>query len=435
MSDRRFRLAVLAAAVTGVGLRVIYVLAEGRRQFSTGGDATIYHLLGKLLARGEGYIRPMEFFFLGDRVHTAEFPPLWPMLLAGLDLIGLDSAVEHRLVGALIGGVSIIVMAMLGEAVGGRHVGAVVAAVVAVYPQWIVFDVSLLSEGLYLLLVSTVLLGVFRARRQQGRASRRWWLLVSVALGLAVMTRTESIALAPLLIVPSTRHVDRRIWIRTLSVALAGTLVVSMAWTVRNAVSLGHPQPFTNNSGTLIAGSNCAEVYSGFRIGLWWFDCVPKIQFQHSDEVEGAALQRDTGLNYASDHLSELPKVAAIRVARTFGAWDIRTQLFFESFEGRDYDWLWAGWLMWIALVPFALAGAVFRRRNSDDVWLLLIPVAIAALTAAVSYGNQRFRVIAEPSVVLLAAIGAVAFTRAIGGALASRRDSHHPTHVPGGSS
>ena len=434
MSDRRFRFGVLSAAVIGVGLRVIYVLTETRGRSSAVGDATIYHLLAKLLARGEGYIRPMEFFLLGDRVATAEFPPLWPMTLAGLDLIGLDRPGEHRLVGALIGGATIIVMGLLGEVVGGRTVGVVSAVVAAVYPQLIVFDVSLLSEGLFLFLVATTLLGVFKARAVSGASAGRWWLLASAALGLAAITRTESVLLVPLLIVPAARHVDRRVWLRSAAIGSAGVLLTLGAWTVRNAISLGHPQPFTNNSGTLIAGSNCDEVYSGFRTGLWWFDCVPTIQFQLNDEVEGAAIQRDAGISYATDHLSELPKVAVVRVARTFGVWDVRTQLFFESFEGRNYDWLRAGWLMWIALAPLAVIGGVVHRRRGAELWPLIVPIGIALLTAASAYGNQRFRVIAEPGVVVLAAVGLVAIARSIRSAVVARGNPTQGAHAPGGS-
>jgi len=266
MSNKHFRLAVLTAALTGVALRVIYVLTVAKGKVTPLGDGLVYHLTAEHLADGEGYIRPIEFLLSGVRIPTAEFPPLWPMALAVLDLVGIDGPVEHRLAGALLGGVTIVVMGMIGEVLGGRLVAVVVAAVVAVYPEWIIFDVSLLSEGLFLLLVATTLLGVFKARDSKGVSASRWWLLASTALGLACITRTESVLLVPLLIVPAAHHIDRRVWLRAAAVGSIGVFLTLGAWTARNAISLGHPQPFTNNSGTLLAGSNCETVYSGSKI-------------------------------------------------------------------------------------------------------------------------------------------------------------------------
>jgi len=425
---------VCLATITGIGLRVTYVIRVTRGKPLPVGDALNYHLLAESLAHGAGYIRSIDVLFGGARTPTAEFPPLWPMVMAALDLVGIDSPTGHRLAGALLGGLTIIVVAMIGEILGGRIVGAVAAAGVAMYPQWIVLDVSLLSEGLFLLLVSITFLGVLKARSAEGFASRRWWLVASAALGLAAITRMESVLLLPLMIVPATRHVDRRVWARGVAVGSAGVLLVLGAWTVRNAVSLGHFQPFTNNSGTLIAGSNCDTVYRGPASGLWSLDCVPSIDFDRYDEVEGAAAQRRAGINYALDHLSELPRVGAIRVGRTFGVWDVRKQLFFESFEGRDYHWLWAGWVMWIVLLPLAAAGAVVRRRDGAEIWMLLVPFGIVVLVAATSYGNQRFRVIAEPSVALLAATGGVAMARALGAIVVPGHRSNQGAQAPGGS-
>ena len=399
--------ALLAIAALGVGLRVVYVMTAGRGLISEFGDAETYHLLGELLADGKGYIRPREFIFAGERIATAEFPPLWPMVLAVLDLVGFDSPTEQRLVGAFIGGVSVVVIGLLGEAIAGRRVGVVAAGFAAIYPQLIVLDGSLLSEGLYVLLVSSLMLGVVRALA--GDADQyKWWLLASAALGLASITRTESLLLGPFLIVPAARIIDRDRWLRVAGVGLAGVIIILGTWTVRNAVSLGHLQPLPNNSGILLAGANCPAVYSGSQIGLWRLDCVTAIDTAGLDESARASAWRDAGINYARAHLDELPEVVVIGLMRTFGAWDIRTQLYFESLEGRDYDWLWAGWFMWVALAPLAAAGAVLRRCRGEPLGLLLAPIGVVVVTALTAYGNQRFRVLAEPAIIVLAAYAAV---------------------------
>jgi hypothetical protein len=114
-------------------------------------------------------------------------------------------------------------------------------------------------------------------------------------------------------------------------------------------------------------------------------------------------------VDHAQEHPTRLPAVATVRLARTFGVWDVRSQLFFESLEGRDYHWLWGGWVTWVVLAPLAVAGGVLRRRRGELLWPLLVPVGVVVLTVVASYGNQRFRAVAEPSVVVLAAVAIAA--------------------------
>ncbi len=413
MPVRRFWILTLAAAVTGVALRCWYVLDNRWAPGVAVSDPRTFHRLGQVLAAGRGYIRPNEYLDQGLVIPTAEFPPVYPFLLAALDLVGIDGPTQQRLAGALLGGVTIVVIALLAEAVGGRTVGVTAAMIAAVYPQLVVFDGSLLSEGPYVLLVATTLLGVVRARSADADDRLRWWVLASAALGLAALTRSEALLLVPLLVVPATRTPgDRRAWARTALVASAGTMLLLGVWTVRNAVALDHFLPLTNNSGTMLAGANCDAVYHGVQIGGWRFDCVEGVDYAVVSETDANADRRAAGIDYVQAHADELPAVVAARIGRTFGVWDIRVNLFFESLEGRDYDWLWAGWYAWIVLAPLAAIGTFVHRRAHREVWPLLVPLAAVLVTTIVSYGNQRFRSTAEPSIVVLAAIGVVALAQ-----------------------
>lgn len=416
VSDRAFRGALTLAAALAVTVRIAFIRIV-RPVVPEFGDAETYRLLAEVLADGGGYVRPREFLFTGERIATGEFPPLWPMVLAVFQLFGFDSPNEQRAVGALIGASTVVVVGLLGAALGGRRIGVVAAVLAAVHPQMVVLDTSLLSEGLAMLLVAAALWCVAQARLAAdgllGPIGMRWWTAASVALGLASLTRSEVILLALLVVVVASRAPQRAVWAKTATLGLLGVIVCLGAWTVRNAISLGDAQPFTNNSGTLIAGSNCDAVYSGSQIGLWRFDCVVAIDTTGMDEVAASAERRAVGIDYAQDHLRELPSVAAVRLLRTFGAWDVRTQLYVESLEGRDYDWLWAGWIGWVMTAIAATGGVVATRIGRGlrcDLWLVLVPVGVVAFTALVSYGNQRFRAIAEPGMLVVAAVGVVAF-------------------------
>ncbi len=401
------------AVAVGLLARLYYVLEVARRRIALSGDSERYHLLARGLAEGRGYVRPRESLQAALNTPTAEFPPAYPLLLAALDVVGIHSVTGQRLVGTLIGAVTIVLVGMLGTAVAGRTVGVIAAWVAALYPQFITFDGSLLSEGLFVALITASLLGVIRAVDATEPSPRRWWMLTSVVTGIAVITRTEALLIVPLVLLPATFVPgDIAAWARRASLACAGSAVTMSVWTLRNALTLGRFQPFTNNSGTALAGANCDAVYGGVQIGGWRRDCVPVLDPTSETESTFSDEARRLGLDYISDHLSELPRVVAARLGRTFGVWDIRTNLFFESLEGRDYQWLWAGWIAWILLAGFAAVGVATLHAQRVRFWPLLMPLLMVVVMSVITYGNQRFRMGAEPSIVVLAAVGMLRCTR-----------------------
>jgi 4-amino-4-deoxy-L-arabinose transferase-like glycosyltransferase len=408
---RRFLVALGAIAAGALAVRVVYVLAVVRHDTPVG-DAQTYTLLARALAHGDGYVRPLA---LASGVHTptAEFPPLWPLVLAVPERLGITSPTALRLLGAAIGTATVVLMGLLARRVATPSTGLVAAGLAAVSPFLVSFDSSLQAEGLYALAVTAALLLLAYGLRDGVRL--RWWLAAGVALGLAALTRTEALLLVPVVVVPVARAgVDAGHWWQRVGVACLGIVVLVGAWTIRNAVQLHVFQPLTNNSGTLVAGSNCARVYSGYQIGLWRLDCVTDIDTTGLTETEAAARFRSTGVDYARDNASRLPAVVGARVLRTWGAWNPSRQADFESLEGRPKPWINASWVTGWIVAALAIAGAVVQRRAARPVWLLAGPVVVATITAVIAYGNSRFRTVAEPGLLVLAAIALVALARAL---------------------
>jgi hypothetical protein len=420
------------AAIVGVIIRFVYVLTV-RRDVPLIGDAETYYRLGQGLTAGNGYVRPLELGVFGESVPTAEFPPLWPTLLAVFDVLGVESQTGQRLMGSVIAASAIVLIGLLGRAIGGPAVGAVAAWIAAVYPHFVVYGGSLLSEGVMLPILALVLLGVVRARSSPDEASAlRWWVVVSVAMAAAVMTRSEMMLLFVLLVVPAAwSSGDPRRRLRRLAVVGACTVAVVGVWTVRNLIALDGFVPLTNNSGTALAGSNCDAVYGGPQIGGWRLDCVPEGDYLGLGEVEVARINRDAGLAYIGDHVGELPAVVAARLGRTFGVWDIERTVFLGSLEDIDHDWLWAAWYGWLVMVPVAVAGAVVLRRRGGELWPLMAPVVMVVVVTVTTYGNLRFRVAAEPSAAVLSAYAVVAAWRRWN---ERRASSSAHEHAPGGS-
>ncbi len=387
------------------------------------GDAVTYHLLARLLADGQGYVRPLDLIVNGRNVPSAEFPPLWPSLLAVADLLGLDSPTAHRLIGALLGGVTVVLVALTARLLAGPVAGFAAAVLTVLHPQLIALDGGLMAEAVLLPLVAGALLLAEIAVRERPAGRRGVAVLgaLGAVLALAALTRSEAVLLVPAVAVPVALVAgpgDARARLRRLAAVLLPVVILLGAWTVRTVTRLDAVVPLTTNSGTLLAGANCDEVFRGPRTGQWSLRCATEsLPDPITDEAAAAVSMRRAGLRYAGGHADRLPAVATVRVLRTFGVWDIGGQLRYESLEGRPYGWLWAGWLAHLLVILLAGLGAVALHRSERQradggcrsLWLLLVPIGVVMVTAALAYGNQRFRALAEPGVLVLAGTGIAA--------------------------
>jgi hypothetical protein len=231
-----------------------------------------------------------------------------------------------------------------------------------------------------------------------------------------------------LLVVPlaaTLRSVPTRRRAALACVGVGVALLTVAPWTIRNAVRLDAFVPVSNNIGTAIDGANCDLVYRGDQLGLWRATfgtddgaaarrrpqaeaCFEGFDIEQPDfdEADVAAEHRKDGTAYARDHSGRLPVVAAARWLRTWGLFKPSQQIEFESLEGRPESWERLGTWMYWALLPFAIAGAVIvSRRRQVRLWPLLSTAVLVSLTTVATYGLQRFRIAAEPAIVVLAAV------------------------------
>jgi hypothetical protein len=412
-ATRRAWLALLAIAAVALAVRIAFVLVVDPTVPEVG-DASAYHLLADNLADGRGYIRPFDLLLKERTLVTAEYPPLHPALVAVADLLGVDGVRGQRLALGLVGTATVVLVGLIGRRIGGTAVGLTAAALAAVYPMLFLSDATLMPETLFAFLVALALLLALRAIEapSRGRVAA-----LGAVVGLAALTRSEGLLLVPLLVLPvAFRGGDIRRRLVSAAVAVAAVGAVVLPWSVRNYVRFDDVVPVSNNLGSMVDGANCDKAYGGDQKGLWLYECFGGFDLETQGENAAAAFHRRRGTAYVRAHASEVPGVAAVRWLRTFGLYEPRQQAAFESFEGRPFRWQLAGTRMWWALAALAVAGAVLLRRRRGPLWLLGSTVLVASITAVITYGNQRFRIAAEPAVLVLAAMALVAAVRAVRG-------------------
>jgi hypothetical protein len=101
--------------------------------------------------------------------------------------------------------------------------------------------------------------------------------------------------------------------------------------------------------------------------------------------------------------------VMTTRWLRTWGLFAPRQQVDFESLEGRPRAWQMAGTVMYWVLLPLAVAGVVVLIRRRVPVWPLNTTAITVSIVVTLTYGQQRFRIAAEPALLVLAAVAVVA--------------------------
>ena len=292
-------------------------------------------------------------------------------------------------------------------------------------------EATLMAESLYVALAAAILLGAYRAYDDPTPLR---FVALGAAIGLATLTRAEGLLLGVVIVVPLgllLHTLAPRQRLARIGTALGVAVVVVAPWTIRNAVRLHALVPVSNNVATLVDGANCDATYGGPQIGLWreTFSSTPgsqpgatsqaqacfggfNISDPHFDEAKASNADTRAGASYALHHIGSLPKVATVRVLRTWGLYAPRQQVDFESLEGRPRAWQLRGTVMYWILLPCAIAGAVLLRRRRQLLWPLAATAVTVTLVAASTYGQQRFRIAAEPALLVLAAVTLVAAGR-----------------------
>jgi 4-amino-4-deoxy-L-arabinose transferase-like glycosyltransferase len=393
-------------AITGVALVVhlgYFVLARDTPLFS---DAQTYRALGQSLADGDGYIRPHVHHNAGVALPSAEFPPLFPLLLAGFDLVGATAVSAQRLIITVLSLATVVLIGLLGRRVAGPTVGVMAAAFAAIYPMIWMSDAALMSESLYLFLVVAALLVLYRIIDEPSRMST--WALFGGVGGLAALTRSQGIWLPLLLGVPAALFVGTGSCnLRMLHlVAVVGVSAAVIApWTIRNADRFNTFVPLATNFGPGLLGANCPASFYGVRTGSWVESCAGAGRTDRQlNQASLSVRDEHAALSYVGNHLARLPTVVAARVLRLGALYHTRDEISYEANEGRVRWVLWLGTLTFWALGLLAARGIwVSRRRH--PIWPLITAIGFVVFQAAVLFGNQRLRIDAEPAIIILASI------------------------------
>ena len=389
-------------------------------------DAWDYDRHARSIAAGDGY---PQSGYVPDGGPTALRAPSYPYLLGGVYALSGDSVTAGRLANAALGAIAVLLLYLIAERIWGRRVGLVASALAAVFPPLVLISTQLLTEALFIVLELGAVLCVLNFRRSG--AALPWAAAAGVLCGLAALTRNPG----PVLVIPVAVGVwTLRPRLRPGALA-APALVLSCAaltiapWAIRNFVEFGRFAPVTTSTGFALAGTYNETSFRDQAHPAAWRSPVLVPQygalFQTPGIDEGtvdATLRREAD-SFAWNHPAYVVKAAGLNLLRQFevtggsvvGLGDQPVTQ--EGIGSADPASERVGLVIAVGLAVLGIF-AIARSRSAEDMergrrpplprgplFLWLFPV-VTVLAAAPVAGLPRYRVPADPFLLILAGIG-----------------------------
>lgn len=370
------------------------VLAWGTAPY---GDPSNYLKLAQNLLAGEGLALPR----LGGTVPvpTAMYPPVLPLLLAGVGLVAPLNALTLCIVNTLVDCVAALLLVRLAHLLGAPRAAVPAALAYLLWPSIAFMSPLAYKEGL----IVALLLGVIVALLEQAkRPGLRWAALSGTCGGVLLLTQPGLLTLLPILFLVLARQFVnwRRWWVVSLTAATAA-LVVMMPWWIRNFLLFGQFVPLTSSGGlALWVGASPGG-------GVIWQ--APLESWRAAGEMEAAGLAAAEAWRIIfADPLGYLLR-CLIKFPRSFfySNWAI-DQLILA--KGQRWHWLiefnllrYGPTLIELWAVVMASIG-LYRLRGQPIAWLLWACIAQVMLFGIWFEFSERHRLFMTPFLLLVAA-------------------------------
>jgi len=400
-------------------LRIGVVAADGG--YRPTNDAFEYDYYARSVAAGEGYGRSGYLLQGGP---AAVRGPGYPYLLAGVYAVSGNSITAARVLNAVLGALSVLLVYLIAKRVWGRRTGLVAAALAAAFPPLVLLSRDLVSESLFIPLELAAVLCVLNFRRSGG--AWKWAMAAGALCGLATLTRNTGFVL----MIPIAFGLlsGRRRSLGPPAAAIACAAVVISPWLLRDAAEFGRFVPVTTSGGIAVSGTYNEASYADSASHGAWRDPQIVPEFTHlfvepgRDESEVDQILRREALAFAWQHPGYVAETSAWNFLRLF---EISGGSVVDQ-RGRTVSDRGIGSTNPIAeriglaiACALSLVGglALVRSRMAargrgtapslptGPAFLWLVPAAMIAIAIPIA-GGPRYRLPADPFLMMLAAIG-----------------------------
>ena len=387
---------LLGILLIAFAIRMTYAVVD---QVPLRVDARLYHGVALNLMNGFGFVESPGVPAHQDPVIRLS-SPLYPMFLSGIYAIFGVRLWVVWLIQALMGALTCIALFMAGRQAFGDQVGLLAAFVAAVNFDLIIYPAMLLTETLYLFLVSLGLVVLFLAISAR---SPRIYFLAGIVLGLATFTRPNLAFFLVLFCLWKARYE----MVRAVIPLMLGVALILMPWAIRNYQIYHEFFLLPANGGIAFWLGNNPEADGSYPNQVPAFIREKSIRpaYMREQNRQGYA----EGYRFIREHPVRYVRLLGLKLTKFLSP--LRTNGWWFHMQGveRVVSILLSG-LTTAFLLAFGLLGmflAAKRRPNAQITCGLLY--ALSVLSSAFIYmTHARYRLPIFPVLIIFAAYGAV---------------------------
>ena len=374
-----------------------------------------------LLGDANGYDTWAQRLAAGDWIGSDVFyqAPLYPYFLGLVyAIVGRDLLIV-RIIQAVIGSASCVLLGLTGERLFSKKVGLAAGLVMAVWAPAIFFD-SLLQKSVLDMFFMCLTLWMLSGIRDQGseirenKGSGTWvWVGLGAAMGLLALSRENALLL--IAVVAGWGFIQSR---KGLLLFIAGLAIVFAPVVARNYAVDGGFYLTTSQFGTnFYIGNNPAAdgTYASIRFGRG----SPEYERVDATEVAEAAVGRslspsevssywtERALNFISSQPGQWIKLTGRKIRLLFNRSEMIDTEAQESYaEFSTVLWL-LGWLTHFGiLVPLSAYGMLEAWPDRKRLWIFYALAFAYSVSVVMFYVFARYRYPLVPMLVLFAAYG-----------------------------
>ncbi len=350
------------------------------------------------LAAGKGFSSP----FRVDTGPTAWTTPVYPLLVAGVfrvfGVYTFPAYIAAVVLNILFSTVACVPLFFAGKRIGGAGLAAMASWLWAVFPNAIVFTVSIWDVSLSALLVASIVWATVSLSESR---HLRAWLGYGFLWGLALMTNATLLVLLPFLLgwlVFRTRELRRPV------LAAGVALACCVPWTIRNYAVFHTFVPLRSVAGLQLWMGNNERTQGGWAGALHPIDdSAEREKYVQMGEVAYMEEKSQEALRFMlADPWREARLIGSRFVVFWSGGSQHPAQEFWNAQSLR-----FRGLLLFNLLAAIgALAGiaALWREHHRYTFPIAVFPI-LYPLASYMAIASARYRLPVDPVVLLLTAV------------------------------
>ncbi|MGD0438176.1 MAG: glycosyltransferase family 39 protein, partial [Bryobacteraceae bacterium] len=230
-------------------------------------DEIHYIAQARSLAEGKGYVDE-------SRRPTAYWPVGYPALLSLGYRLGGSNGIVNTVLQIALSLATLVIVAWIGAAAFGAHIGRSAALLLAVYPNHVFYSTLYLTEPLFCFLVTAAIGLLLRGTQMDGARKQVLFLAAAgISLGLAALARSVVVlfpAVLPIWFLRQRWPISK-VLTRTALISLCTLLAVG-PWMWRNHAVTKRWFTISSNGGDTFWVGNHPGALGGYA---GWFDMGP----------------------------------------------------------------------------------------------------------------------------------------------------------------